>query len=195
MSSMIGQSGLRGPTGSNAGRSLRGYDTQQVSNYTPEQMQLFQQMFSHLGPESYLSKLAGGSPESFAEIEAPAFKQFSGLQGNIASRFSGMGSGARRSSGFQNTMNQYASDFAQQLQAQRQGLQQQAIKDLMSMSGDLLQQRPYETFFTPKKRSFLEQLLSGALPLAGAGIGGLFGGPAGASLGGQIGSSAGQAFA
>ena len=53
-------------------------------------------------------------------MEAPALKQFSGLQGNLASRFSGMGSGARRSSGFQNTSNQAASDFAQQLQANKQ---------------------------------------------------------------------------
>src|ERR1700758_2426047 len=124
-----------------------GYKKGMLQQFTPEQMQLFQQMFGHVGPESYLSKLAGGDQSTFGDIEAPALRQFNELQGNIASRFSNMGGGgsqralgARRSSGFQNTINSAASNFAQDLQSQRQGLQRQALMDLMGISNSLLGQ-------------------------------------------------------
>lgn len=181
--------GSRGPTG-----RIAGYKVGQMQNFTPEQMNLFQSMFSHVAPNSYLSRLAGGEQGIFDQMEAPAMRQFSELQGNLASRFSGMGMGARRSSGFQNASNQAASNFAQDLQSRRQELQRQAIMDLMGMSSNLLQQRPNEQFLYEKKKPFLQQLLGGILPLAGAGLGGLFGGATGASIGGRIGGSAGQAF-
>lgn len=174
----------------------KGYKTGQLQQFTPEQMQLFQSLFSQVGPESFLSKLAGGDQSLFGEIEAPALKQFSGLQGQLASRFSGMGSGARRSSGFQNTMNQATSDFALDLQSKRQDLQRQALKDLMGISTDLLGQHPFEKFLVEKQKkpSFWQQLLGGTAPAAGAAIGGYFGGIPGAKLGGQLGSSFGQGF-
>ncbi len=193
MSAAMGNS-LRGPTGSGKNKIPSGYRSGQMAQYTPEQMQLFQQMFGNVGPDSFLSKLAGGDEDTFNQMEAPALKQFSSMQGNIASRFSGMGSGARRSSGFQNTVNQAGSDFAQQLQSNRQGLQQQAIKDLMGMSESLLGQRPYQQFILPKR----QKESSGFGGLAGAGIGALggffAGGPAGALAGGQLGYGIGSAF-
>jgi hypothetical protein len=187
MSSMYGQGPtryssqqpMRGGTG-----NISGYKTQQLQQFTPEQMQLFQSLFGHLGPESYLGRLAGGDEDIFKEIESPALQQFSGELGNLASRFSqgagGRGSlGSRRSSGFQNAGSQAASQFAQQLQSQRQGLQQNAIKDLLGMSNQLLGQRPYETILTPKSGGFLQNLLgslAGGLGQGlGGGIGGLFG--------------------
>jgi hypothetical protein len=139
-----------------------GYRAGRIQQFTPQQMQLFQSLFSHLGPESYLSKLAGGDEQTFAQMEAPAMRQFAGLQGNLASRFSGMGMGGRRSSGFQNTATQAGSDFAQELQSRRQGLQRQALQDLIGMSNTLLGQKPYEQFLTPEKPSFLQSIL-GAL--------------------------------
>jgi hypothetical protein len=142
-------------TGQPAG--LKGTGYQQVQTFTPEQMQLFQQMFGQVGPQSYLGKLAGGDQSQFEQLEAPALKQFNQLQGGLASRFSGMGSGARRSSGFQNTANQASMDFASQLQSQRMGLQRQAMQDLMGMSQHLLGQSPYE--LTPEKRPFWQELL------------------------------------
>jgi hypothetical protein len=175
----------------------KGYQEGRLQQFTPEQMQLFQNLFSQLGPDSFLSKLAGGDEGTFAQIEAPALRQFSGLQGNLASRFSGMGMGARRSSGFQNTANQATSDFAQGLQSRRMDLQRQALKDLMGMSNDLLNQKPYDNFLygeEEKKVPFWQKILSGLLPMAGAGVGGIFGGPAGAALGGQLGGAAGKAF-
>lgn len=169
-----------------------GYKTAQLQQFTPEQMQLFKQLFSHTSPDSYLSRLAGGDQSFFDEIEAPALQQFSGLQGNIASRFSGAGSlGARKSSGFQNTMNSAASDFAMQLQSQRQGLQRQAIQDLMGMSSQLFGQRPYEQFLIPKQQN----KSSGWGGLAGAGIGAVGGYFAGDPFkGAQLGYAVGSGF-
>lgn len=161
---------VRGPTGQTGNIVPKGYQTGQLAQFTPEQMQLFQQLFGQIGPDSFISKLAGGDQGIFEQIEAPAKRQFAGLQGNIASRFSGMGTGARRSSGFQNIMGQAASDFSQQLQSQRMGLQQQAIRDLMGMGSQLLGQRPYETTLTEKPTSFLEKLMVGLAGGAGTAL-------------------------
>lgn len=150
MSSMIG-AGNKVPTG---------YKVGQMQKFSPEQMELFNSLFGHLSPDSYLSRVAGGDQSMFSEMEAPALRQFSELQGGLASRFSGMGMGSRRSSGFQNTMNAASSQFAQDLQSRRQELQRQAIMDLMGLSSNLLGQRPYEQFLVQKQRkpSFLEKI-------------------------------------
>lgn len=158
-------------TGSSGNKIPKGYEYGQFQKFTPEQMQLFQQMFGQLGPDSFLGRLAGGDQSMFDELEAPALRQFSGLQGNLASRFSGAGMGARRSSGFQNTSSQASSDFAQQLQSQRMGLRNQALKDLMGMSNQLLGQSPHEQFLTPKKKPFWQELLGGLMPGLGEGLG------------------------
>ena len=173
-----------------------GYKKATLQQFTPEAMQLYQQMFSHLSPDSYLSKLAGGDQSFFNEMEQPALRQFGELQGNLASRFSGMGGlGARKSSGFQNTMNSAASDFAQQLQAQRVGLRNQAIKDLMGMSNELLGQRPYETSLVEKEQKKGLGGWGGAIGTGLGAAGGYFlGGPAGANVGAKIGYSAGSGF-
>ena len=171
-----------------------GYKKGQLQQFTPEQMELFKSLFSQLGPDSYLSKLAGGDQSMFEEMEAPALRQFSELQGGLASRFSGMGMGGRKSSGFQNTTNQAASNFAQDLASRRQSLQQQAIKDLMGMSESLLGQRPYDRFLTQKDQSSS----SGWGGLGGAALGGvggfLAGGPMGALSGAKLGYNVGNQF-
>lgn len=160
--------GNRGSTGSNVGQRIPGYDVNQMQNFNPQQMELFKNMFAHVSPDSYTSRLAMGDSGLFEEMERPALRQFSGIQGNIASRFSGMGAGARKSSGFQNTMSSASSQFAQDLQGRRQDLQRNAIKDLMSMSSDLLGQRSFENVVTPKKKSFLEEFLMSLADNAGS---------------------------
>ena len=170
---------MMGATGSSAGSRMtgggdiipRGYRKGQLGQFTPEQMQLFQGLFSHTAPGGFLSKLAGGEEGAFDQLEAPALRQFAGLQGNLASRFSGMGSGARRSSGFQQASNQASSDFAQQLQSQRMGLQRQALQDLLGISGELLGQRPYQKFLTEKHVPFWKQLLTGLTSAGGEAAG------------------------
>lgn len=200
MSSMIGNTGyggVAGPTGRVGNKLPSGTRVGQYANYTPQQMELHQRGFEQVAPDSYLSKLAGGDQSFFNEIEAPALQQFSALQGGLGTRFSGgsgRGSlGLRRSSGFQNTGSAAASNFAQQLQSQRQSLQRQAIFDLQGLSEQLLNQRPYEQFRYDK-----EKKKSGWGGLAGAGIGavgGFFaGGPMGAFQGAQLGYGIGSQF-
>lgn len=158
-----------------------------LSNYTPEQTQLFQSLFGQVGPGSFLSNLASGDQSQFEALERPAMRQFQELQGGLASRFSGaFGPGqlsARRGSGFQNTTNQATQDFASQLQSHRMGLQSQALKDLFGMSESLLNQRPYEHIYEPKQR--------------GGGLGGILSGLAGGALGsfmGPLGMAGGSAL-
>lgn len=199
-SSMQGLGGF-GSTGKPQKLGSTGLKTMNVQQFTPEQLSLFQSLFSSVGPESFTSRLAGGDQGAFDEIESPALQQFSGIQGGIASRFSqgegGKGNlGARKSSGFQNYQNSAASDFAQRLQSNRYNIQRQAIQDLHGMSSSLLGQRPYEQYaYEPqKKKSFWDSLFGIGAPAAGAIAGGLIGGPGGAMIGGQIGSSAAQGF-
>lgn len=175
-----------------------GYKSGQMQQFTPEQMQLFQQMFSQVSPDSFTSRIAGGDQGAFEEMEAPAMRQFSEVLGGLGSRFSGMGGpgslGARKSSGFQNTATAAASNFAQDLASRRQQLQRQAIQDLMGMSSDLLGKRPYEQFLVPKQ----QKESTGWGGLAGGALGGiggfLAGGPSGALTGAQLGYNLGSGF-
>jgi hypothetical protein len=171
-----------------------GYEQFAINQYDPAQMALYKQGFAHVGPESFTSKLAMGDQGAFAEMEAPALRQFGELQGNIASRFSGMGMGGRKSSGFQNTMSSASQDFASQLQSQRQDLRRQAILDLMGMSNQILGQRPQEKGLVQKP----EKQKSGWGSIIGTGVGatgGFFaGGPAGALQGAKLGYDVGSQF-
>ncbi len=171
----MGPAGNRGPSGSSSGSRMqsgggisgdvipKGYKSGQLQQFTPEQMQLFSQLFGHVSPDSQTGRLASGDQSMFGEIEAPALRQFQELQGQMGSRFSGMGMGSQKSSGFQNTMGQMGADFAQQLQSQRQNLQRQAIQDLMGNSSMLLGQQPYERNLikdAPKQPSFWEKYMN-----------------------------------
>lgn len=180
-----GQTQRQGATGITKPKHVSGY--RHFENMTPEQMELLSQLMGNLGPDSFLSKLAGGDQSAFEEMEAPALKQFSALQGNLASRFSGMGLGGRKSSGFQLAANQQASDFAQQLQSNRLNLRKQALQELMQYGGSLLQQQPYGLVEKQQKSSPW-----GALAGTGLGaVGGYFAGNpmAGAKLGYNVGSA------
>ena len=120
----------------------------QLQTYTPGQMELQRMGEERVGPNSNTARMAAGDQSMFDEMEAPALRQFSQLQGGMASRFSGLGGqgalSSRGSSGFQNSMNQAGQDFAGQLQANRQSLMRQATMDLHNMSQQLLSNRPYE---------------------------------------------------
>ena len=164
----------------------KGYQTTRIQKYTPQQMQQHESMFQHAGPDSYLSRMASGDQSMFGEIEAPALRQFNSVQGNMASRFSGMGSGARNSSGFQNAGTQAASNFAQELQSNRQNLQRQALTDLRGLSQELLSANPYEVSLQEKPQGFD---WGGALGAVAGGAAGFFaGGPAGVMTGAQMGN-------
>jgi hypothetical protein len=169
----------KGPAGSNmqgnsAGMKEKipsGMKKATLNNFTPEQMELFQSLFQNVSPDSFLGKLAGGDQSMFEEMEAPAMRQFNQLQGEMGSRFSGMGMGARRGSGFQNAGSQATSDFAQDLQSKRLGLRNQAIKDLMGMSGELLNQKPQENALVSKAKPWWQEAATAFAGGAGQGLG------------------------
>ncbi len=187
MNSMGGYQGYgsqAGPRGAGQGDIIpKGYRKGQIQQFDPQQTNLYNQMYGHVSPDSYLSRLAGGDQSLFDEIEAPALRQFSGLMGGLSSRFSAGGGGpgalsSRKSSGFQNESSAAASNFAQQLQSNRQELQRQAIGDLSGLSNQLLGYRPQEKFINPKskKRTFLEEFLMSIGPgMAQEGIKSAFG--------------------
>ncbi len=147
-----------------------GYGNYAINQYTKDQQKLFGNQFGQLQKGSYLDRLANGDEEIYNEMEAPQLKQYSGEIGKLSSYFSGMGTGGRKSSGFQNTMNQSASDFASNLQKNRSDMRNQAIKNLMGLSDQVLNQRPQERGLTenaPDDRTWDK--------IAGAGIGGIGG--------------------
>lgn len=175
----------------------RGYSTGRLQQYDSDQMQVYKNQFAHVAPGSQLAQQAAGSDEGFAPFEDYANRQFQEFSGQNASRFSGLGMGARKGSGFQNSQTQGAQDFASQLAMQRQGLQRQALMDLMGLSESLLGQRPSEQFLIkkpPKQQGFWGKLFGASAPIAGGAIGGAFGGPAGASLGAQLGGNLASGF-
>lgn len=166
----------QGATGLSGKNKIAGYKTASLSTLSPDQERLFSLLFSGAAPGlssglQNLSSLAGGgSPEYWEQLEKPALRQFGALQGNIASRFSGMGSGARKSSGFQNAMSGAATDFAERLQSQRLQLQQDAISKLLGLGNSLLGRQTRENFLVKSPwLSFFESLGQGA----GQGLGAL----------------------
>lgn len=162
---MNSMSGFRGPAGANIGNRAaggfkgditpKGFRKGQLAQFTPEQMQLFRQLFSHVGPQSFLSRLSGGEEGAFTESEAPAWRQFAEAQGQLGSRFSQLAPGAmsaQRGSGFQNQAGQLGSDFAMNLASKRQDLQRQALMDLLGISHTLLGERPFERALFEKQQ-------------------------------------------
>ena len=172
-------SSLYGSTGS-GGLKGTGYKQISLPNKSPQQMDLFNMGAGGLQgfPDvlKNLMKMAqGGSEESWGQLEAPALRQFGELQGQIASRFSGMGMGNRRSSGFQNALGGAGADLTERLQAQRMGLQNQAQRQLMGLYENLMGQDLNTNYLVPKKTPWWQSALAG-LTGAGSQALGTFGG-------------------
>jgi len=81
-----------------------------------------------------LMQLLSGSPEALEAFQAPALRQFEEqIVPSIAERFSGLG--AQRSSAFPQALSQAGASLAEQLSAQRAGLQSGALSQLQSLLG------------------------------------------------------------
>ena len=170
--------------------NIAGYKLRQTPQFTPQQMQLFQQLLGGVeggggleGGLGYLSQLAGGEEGAFQQAEAPAYSAFQKGLGQIGSRFSQLG--ARDSSAFQQAVSGSAAGLGEQLGAQRQGLQQSAIDRLLGLSQSLLGQRPYETQLQEEGGINWQEILG---MLAGS-AGGAVGGPILGGLGGAVGKA------
>ena len=133
-----------------------GYKKFAVDKYDEPTMGLYNRMQEQVGADSWLQRLAGGDQSMFEEMEAPAMRQFNQMIGENASRFSGMGMGARRGSGFQNSTNQATSDFAQDLQSKRMDYMRQSMKDLGEIFNMLTGNQAQETGLVkkPEKQGF-----------------------------------------
>jgi hypothetical protein len=128
-----------------------GFRKGRINQYNPDQERVIGEWGDEMGPDSYLSRLAGGDEDLFNDIEAPAHRQFQEKIGQLSSRFSGMGTGGRHSSGFQNEGSAASSNFAQDLQAQRQGLTTSSDAwILQGMRDSFLGQRQYDDFLIEK---------------------------------------------
>jgi len=163
-----------------------GYQTGKLSNWEPWQQDIAQQLRSNIGPNSLTQKLASGDQSQFDQMEAPAWRTFNEASAQNASRFSGMGLGARGGSGFKNSQSAAASNFAQDLQSKRLELQRQAINDIMGYGNQLLGQKPYNNFLVqdqPETNYWgdIAGKFAGAIPGAIAGF--ASGGPPGAAVG------------
>lgn len=192
-------------TGMSSGLTGTGLKQISLPNMSPQKQNLYQQVMGGASPGinssvGYLSKLAGGDMSALAPMEDRAMKEFSGLQGNLASRFSGGfgggGSGLRKSSGFQNEMGSQATDFASRLAEQRSNLQSNAVSKLMDLYQNLMGTEDTASYLVPKrkKQPWWKSLLGAGLPIAGAGLGAAFGGPMGMAMGGQLGAGLGGAI-
>jgi hypothetical protein len=158
-----------------------GYKAIQTSTKTPGQLDYYNKIMGGIGQgtdaalQGLTSQALGGNEDYWKQLEAPAKRQFQEQQGQIASRFSGMGSGGRNSSGHQNAQSGASVDFAERLGAQRLGLQKQAWEQLLGMGTHLFDQNLFETSIIPKKKKWWEsglEALSGGLGT----LGGTFGG-------------------
>ena len=199
-SSLIGATGYGGPSGSlSKPKNIAGYKQVQLPTMQPGQYQLFNQLLSGTGRGvsgglDLLGGMASGQDESFQGLEAPYFRTLQRAGGELGSRFSGMGMGARGSSGFQNALAEEAGGLSERLGSQRLSLQQNALQQLLQLSEALLGTRTHETLLTPKKQSWWQKLTGASAPIAGMALGGAFGGPGGAALGGRIGSQFSSSF-
>lgn len=163
-----------------------GIQTQQISNFSPQQQKLFRQLLGGINQGGgigaglgRLNRLASGSQEGFEELEAPAYADFQKQLGQIGTRFAGLG--AQGSSAFQNATSGAASDLTQKLQAARMGIQNNALQSLLGQSNELLGQKPFTTLYSQPDQGFDWGSLLGSLT-------GSFFGPLGGSLGGAAGS-------
>lgn len=160
------------------------YQQLQVSTKDPRAMELYGQISQALSPHlggavQGLGQLAaGGTPEQWQQLEAPALRQYQQLVGGIGARYSGLGMGAQKSSAFQNELSGSAADLAERLQGQRMGLQQNALNQLLSLYQSLIGADTFENAFLPKKKPFWQELIGSLAPGVGA-AGSQFGGMAG----------------
>jgi hypothetical protein len=178
-------------SGSRLGKSgIPGYNLATVPRLNPESKNLFQSLLGGINQPQLAeglgltSRLAGGDQSSFEQLERPAYTALEKAGAQLASRFSGLGSGARHSSAFANALAGEAGELGERLAGQRMGLQRQALADLLGLSQMLFGNQPdeYALVEKPQKQSLWGPILSA---LAG-GLGTAFGGPLGGAVAGGL---------
>jgi len=147
-----------GPTGSAPPKTkISGYKQHNIQKFTPEQLQLFQQLSGTVTPGAtsgtdWLSKLASGDTSAFEEMEKPAYNAFEKQVGALGNRFSHLG--ALDSNYFENAISGAGRELQENLASNRMNIRQNAINSLLNQSNTLLGQSPFESIFTEKKKGF-----------------------------------------
>src|ERR1044071_6394499 len=117
--------------------------------------------------------LAGGKSDMFEQLEAPALRQFQQqIAPGIAARSSG--SGISNSSGMQNAIAGAGANLAENLQAQRMGLMERSMQNVLGL-GDRLLGTQTQQFGLVQKENILRDIMQ-LLGSAGSQIGGIYGG-------------------
>lgn len=129
------------------------YEVGSIQKFTPEQLKIRQYMHDLIGPEGYLSKIAGGDEDFFREMEAPALRQQQGIMSGATSRFGNLGMGSAKSGAFSMPTTSFK-DFAKALQASRTQQRMNATNSLMSGSNQFLSNNPREQFLLPEVDEF-----------------------------------------
>jgi hypothetical protein len=153
----------------------------QVPTKTGQQQDFLSNLLSGLGQgglggqgyQAAIQNLLGilqGSPESYQAMEAPSRTAFAQQTiPSILERFSG--AGARSSSGLQQTLGQAGSQLEQGLAAQRAGMQQNAVSQLLSnfmnQSGLGLGTNTFENVYRPGQQGIFGQLAGAFSPALG----------------------------
>jgi len=125
----------------------RGGRTEQVPTVTPQQKGVLDQILGGLGGQGFgggalgsglqnIFNLLSGDQGALDAFQAPAIRQFEEQTvPGIAERFSGLGAGAQRSSAFGQQLGAAGAGLAENLSAQRAGLQSDALSQLRGLLG------------------------------------------------------------
>jgi uncharacterized phage infection (PIP) family protein YhgE len=175
----------------NLGRLLGGTPDKlkKFQQYTPEQEQALSGLMQMLGQEgqlgqgygqglSGLQEMLDPSSAAYQRFEAPHLQQFEQQTvPGLAERFAGAGAqgGALSSSGFGQALGAAGGQLQTQLAGMKAGLQQEAIRDILSqyrgMLGTGLSAQPFGYSYQPGSPGLLSEAVRG---YAGAGFPGLW---------------------
>jgi len=157
--------------------------SKRMSNFTPEQNQLLQQLIAeYSGGQSsnqgiqqsneFLQKLVSQDPETLKQFEQPHLRQFNEQTvPGLAARFS-QDFGGTSGSGFQRTLANASTDLQERLAAMRSQLGMQAANSLYSryagLSSQILGARPFENVIYGNQGNWLSGAFTGAAQGLGA---------------------------
>ena len=148
-------------------RSPKGYSSYAnplMNQFTQDHLRnLMQQISPHTtGAISQLGQMAGGQGDisNYKEQQMSDFQQ--NVLPQILQQFGSFGSG--RGSGLNNALASATQGLGQNLEARREGLQSDAISQLLGLNSQLMGQRTHEYGLVQKPKSGLSSFLSEGVP-------------------------------
>ncbi len=157
------------------GKAPKGYES--FSTLNPQQSQMMNMIMQLLsggggqmgGAFGNLQELLSGDDKAFSKFEAPFKRQFEEQTvPGLAERFSGLGSGAQRSSAFGQALSSAGAGLSENIASLRSGLRMQALQQALGLGQNALNTNTMG--LVPKQQPFWQQLLSGMAPGVGQGI-------------------------